>query len=909
MKPGKSTSSSTIFGLSLLLAGAWPSAVPAEEEEVEELVVIGTRAQPRSIMDSSVPIDVIDGESLTDQGSSDMNFMLRTLVPSFHVNMQPGRDASALQNPINLRGLAPDHTLVLVNGKRRHRGATITWISDGRSNGAQGPDISVIPGIALKQVEVLRDGAAAQYGSDAIAGVMNFVLKDDAEGGALEFRYGRYDEGNNEEKTRVSGNLGMPLTAQGFANVSFEYSSDSPTSRSVLRSDVQRMIEGGNTHIADPAHVWGSPDIQDNIKTFFNLGMDLDADRQAYAFGNYARRKVETGFFYREPEDEAGVFALDKEFTVEPYEVAPYDHDDNLETPPITTRTTRTYKVPLIYDRTASGINYGDADLTNGSCFGYVDEVDDQINAAGLPPNLAGLLEDDNCFSYHEWFPGGFQPTFGGKVTDYSLVAGVKGAVGRLSYDISASLGENEADYFIRNTVNPSWGPDSPTAFDLGSYIQKETNFNIDVSYMADVGLASDLNVAAGLEWREEEFEITLGDRESWHRGDYFGNGAKNGSNGFGGFSPRAAGKWDRENKAAYLDLEVDVRPNWTVGGAVRWEDFDNFGTETTAKLSTRLQASEAFALRGSFGTGFRAPTPGQQNAYNISTIFDPATVEPVETGTVPSNTEAAAKFGGQTLEPEESDSFTIGAIFEWAAVNITLDYFRTDVEDRIFLSSPIDLSCPVGMEDRTRLKESLSSRDRKKHEDCEGTFRRYDSNHVTQEDVTPLTEDFTSIRFFENDFDTKTDGFDIVLTYSHAGDMGDTDFLLSYNRTETEVTKSSNLSSDDIKWLEEGAPETRYSAAINHRRGDWKFRLRYHHFGGWYSGYDKVDYDGYGLADIGVTRRINSHASVSLGSDNVLDQTPDRSTGRFGRGNKYPRFAPGGIDGRFIYGRVMLVF
>ena len=653
MKLGKSISLSTTFGLSLLLAGTWPSVVLAEgeEEEVEELVVIGTRAQPRSVLDSSVPIDVIDSESLIDQGASDMNFMLRTLVPSFHVNMQPGRDASALQNPINLRALAPDHTLILVNGKRRHRAATITWLSDGRSNGAQGPDISVIPGIALKQVEVLRDGAAAQYGSDAIAGVINFVLKDDSEGGELEFRYGRYDEGNNEEKTRVSGNLGMPLTDQGFANVSFEYSSDSPTVRSVLRNDVRGMIEGGNTHIDDPAHVWGSPDIQGNIKTFFNLGMDLDVDRQVYAFGNYARRKVTTGFFYREPEDEGGVFALDKDFTVEPYEVAPYDHDDNSETPKITTKTTRTYRIPLIYDRTATGTNYSKA--TEGTCFKYVDEVDDHINdprvppdpqanTSGLPPDLERLLADDDCFSYHEWFPGGFQPTFGGNVTDYSLVVGMKGVVNRLSYDISASLGENEADYFIRNTVNPSWGPDSPTAFDLGSYIQKETNFNIDVSYLADVGLASDLNVAAGLEWREEEFEITLGDRESWDRGEYFGNGAKNGSNGFGGFSPTAAGKWDRENKAAYLDLEVDVRPNWTVGGAVRWEDFDNFGTETTAKMSTRIQASETFALRGSFGTGFRAPTPGQQNAYNISTIFDPATVEPVETGTVPSNTEAA---------------------------------------------------------------------------------------------------------------------------------------------------------------------------------------------------------------------------------------------------------------------------
>lgn len=881
MKPRKSISLPTTFGLSLLLAGTWPSIVLAEEEEVEELVIIGTRAQPRSVLDSSVPIDVIDNESLIDQGSSDMNFMLRTLVPSFHVNMQPGRDASALQNPINLRGLAPDHTLILVNGKRRHRAATITWLSDGRSNGAQGPDISVIPGIALKQVEVLRDGAAAQYGSDAIAGVINFVLKDDSEGGELEFRYGRYDEGNNEEKTRVSGNLGMPLTDHGFANVSFEYSSDSPTTRSVLRDDVREMIEGGNTHIDDPAHVWGSPDIQGNLKTFFNLGMDVGTDRQLYSFGNYSRRKVTTGFFYREPEDEAGVFALKKEFTV-----PPYDDDNDPETPEVTIKT---YDIPLIYDRTASGTNYSKA--TEGTCFQYVDEVEDRINAAGLPPDLEGLLADDDCFSYHEWFPGGFQPRFGGNVTDYSLVVGLKGDVNRLSYDISASHGENEAEYFLHNSVNPSWGPDSPTSFDLGSYIQKETNLNIDVAYMADVGLASDLNVAAGLEWREESFEITTGQVESWDKGEYVLSGSRNGSNGFNGFGPTAEGKWDRKNVAAYLDLEVDVQPNWTVGGAVRWEDFDDFGTETTAKVSTRIQASEVLALRGSFGTGFRAPTPGQQNAYNVSTIFDPLTVEPVDSGTVPSNSVLAKAFGGKTLEPEESDNFTVGAIFELDALNITVDYFRIDVEDRIFLSEQIKIQdVEGGMDDEGNVTG-------------DGIVDGYPA--VAIADVPG----FDSIRFFENDFDTKTDGFDVVVTYSMESEMGDTDFLLSYNRTETEVTKSSNLSAGGIKWLEEGAPETRYSATVNHEMGDWKFLLRYHHFGDWYSGYDTEDYDGYGLADIGITRRINSHASVSLGSDNVLDETPDRSVRRYSRGNKYPRFSPGGIDGRFIYARARLEF
>ena len=902
MKLGKSISLSTTFGLSLLLAGTWPSVVLAEEEEVEELVIIGTRAQPRSVMDSSVPIDVIDSESLTNQGSGDMNFMLRTLVPSFHVNMQPGRDSAALQNPVNLRGLAPDQALVLVNGKRRHRGATITWISDGRSDGAQGPDLSVIPGIAVRQVEVLRDGASAQYGSDAIAGVVNFALKDDAEGAELEFRYGWYGEDSNETKTRVAGNFGMPLTEHGFANFSFEYSSVEETDRSVLRDDVRGMIAGGNTHIDDPAHRWGSPDIDGDLKTFFNLGMDLNVDHRVYAFGNYARREVETGFFYREPEDENGVFAVDKTFTLM---VDPYDHDDDPITPDKDTRDS-TVKIPLIFDRTDPDADYRE-DGATGMCAQYADSVDDAINDAGLPPDLEGLLADDNCFTYHEWLPGGFQPLFGGEVTDYSLVAGVKGtwaAIGSgLSYDLSFSFGENEAEYFIHNTLNPTWGPNSPTSFDLGSYIQRETNINLDLLYFAEVGLASDLSVAVGFEWREEEFEVTQGQRESWFRGDYVSIGASNGSNGFGGFSETESGEWDRENIAAYLDMEVDMTPDWTVGGAVRWEDFDDFGTETTAKFSTRLQATDTMALRASAGTGFRAPTPGQLNAYNVSTIYDPVTVEPVLTGAVPADHPLARAFGAQDLEPEESDSFSVGAVFDQGNFQLTVDYFRIDVDDRIFLSRRI----PVRNEDGDGPGETDIYVDHSK--DSDGNIINFDGMDGRPE-LRKADFDYSEVQFFQNDFDTKTDGFDIVLTYETESDFGETDFSVSYNRTETEVTRRSVDSTLNVQNFEGVTPETRYTAVVNHQSGPCQYLLRYHHFGSWRSWYDGgEEYDEYGLVDVAYAHEINSHASFQLGADNVFDQTPDRSVRAAGRGSKYPRFAPGGIDGRFLYGRVMLSF
>ncbi len=838
---------SRFFGIVLVGALSWlmvlPQAAVAEEEtEAEELVVIGTRAQPRSVLDSTVPIDVIDGENLQDQGSGDMNFMLRTIIPSFHVNMQPGRDAAAMQNPINLRGLAPDHTLVLLNGKRRHRGATITWISDGRSDGAQGPDISVIPAIALKRVEVLRDGAAAQYGSDAIAGVLNFELKDDAEGGMIEYRHGWFDEDGSEEKDRVSGNVGLPLGDDGFANFSFEYSSDDPTSRSDLRSDVARMRAAGNTHIAEPAHVWGSPEVDDNFKTVLNMGIDLDADRRIYAFGNYAKRDVETGFFYREPEDEAGIFATS-----------------------INDKT-----APLIF--AAEGAD----------CSMY---MEDEMPDSGLPTHLEALRANNECFAYHEWFPGGFQPRFGGEVTDYSMVGGMRGTMANgVGYDISISHGENEADYQLKNSVNPSWGPDSPTSFDVGSYIQTETNINVDLTYEVDAGLASLLSIAGGLEWREEEFEIRQGDRASWDRGAYHAQTNKNGSNGFGGFGPTAAGKWDRENIALYLDLEADVTPDWTLGGAVRWEDFDDFGTTTEAKLTTRIQATDMLAFRASVGSGFRAPTPGQQNAYNIATIFDPVTVEPVETGTIPSDSALAREFGGKPLEPEESDNYTLGAVFTQGDLSITVDYFRIDVDDRIFLSGDIDLTAI----------------------DEDGNIEGFE--HVSQVRADELRSNFTKIRYFENDFDTETDGVDIVLIYDHAWNWGDTKFTLSYNRTETDVTQSSNLSPGRKKWIEEGVPETRAVAMINHVLGNCDYMLRYSHYGDWYSGYDSRYYGSEGLLDASMSKQFGGFR-IAVGADNILDNNPDRSSGASSRGNRYPRFAPAGINGRFIYGRLMYEF
>ena len=278
----------------------------------EETVVVGSRARPRTVATSPVPVDVLSTSDITNQGVGNLQDQLRTVIPSFNVNTQPISDASTVVRPAMLRNLAPDHTLVLVNGKRRHRSSIIDWHGgNGVAYGSQGPDISAIPSIALRQVEVLRDGAAAQYGSDAIAGVMNFQLKDANSGGTLEFDTGTFQAGDGEA-FNVAGNVGLPLGATGFANLSLEYGSSNPTNRSAPRSDALALLAAGNTHVAsDTPQVWGSPDVNDDLKLFGNFGYAFATGVQLYAHTNYARKQVTGGFFFRNPNTRGGVFSPD----------------------------------------------------------------------------------------------------------------------------------------------------------------------------------------------------------------------------------------------------------------------------------------------------------------------------------------------------------------------------------------------------------------------------------------------------------------------------------------------------------------------------------------------------------------------------------------------------------------------
>ncbi|MEM7351026.1 MAG: TonB-dependent receptor [Acidobacteriota bacterium] len=817
------------------------AASEGEDAEFSEVIVVtGTRAEGRSVVESIVPIDVISADDFVNQGDTDVSNLLRTLAPSYNVNSQPISDAATVVRPANLRNLAPDHTLVLVNGKRRHRAAVIYWLGNGVADGAQGPDISAIPAIALRQVEVLRDGASAQYGSDAIAGVMNFLLKDDNEGGSIEIRTGGYTAGDGDTFS-FAGNIGLPLGEYGFANLSLEVGSSDATDRSVQRDDAAGLIAVGNTDVRDPAQIWGSPEIEDDIKFWGNFGYLTQGGTQFYGHANYVSKTVTGGFFFRNPNTRSAVFSGDGGSTL------------------------------LIGDLldAQDGVIDGSAGCPTVKITNNIPD----------PTALAQVFADPNCFSFQELFPGGFTPNFGGDVEDTSLVAGVRGTTkGGLNWDASVSTGTNEVDFFIFNTVNASLGPVTPTSFDPGLYEQEELNFNFDVSY----AINDQTNIAGGIEWRDEEFTIGIGQLESFQIGPLAEQGFSAASNGFPGFGDIAAGSWSRSNWALYADLERNsLDDKWTFGLAVRFEDFEDFGTTTNGKIAGRYRFNEHFQLRGSVSTGFRAPTPGQSNAFNVSTEFDLQLMDLVNNGTIPSSSAVAQLRGGEPLEAEESTNIAFGTVIENGPFTLTIDYFQIDLEDRLAVTQNFSLT---DQEVDDLIAEGITSA---------GNLQNF--------------------RFFTNDFDTETSGFDLVATYVPPASNGNTTFSFLFNHTETEVTRfnPATLDATRIRELQEALPETRWNISANHRLDNGlRFLGRISYYDDWFDSEDVASYSGEYLVDFEAAYDLKSGVTFTLGGQNIFDTFPDENTGaRSGVGNLYSQYTPFGFNGAFWYARLGFKF
>jgi iron complex outermembrane receptor protein len=759
-------------------------------------------------------------------------------VPSFNVNDQPISDAATLVRPANLRGLAPDHTLVLVNGKRRHRAAVISWLGNGLSDGSQGPDISAIPSLALSSVEVLRDGAAAQYGSDAIAGVINFNLKNSDSEGSVEFKVGEYDEG--EGQMSIAVNQGFAI-GDGFLNITAEFSEADATDRSVQRDDAAGLIAAGVQGVGNPAQVWGTPEVDGDIKLWANFGTMISENVEFFGQANYNNKEVTGGFYFRNPTNRGGVYAS----------------GDDL----------------LIADMTDDG---------SGNCpvAGGPNAIAGSADAL-VGAEIAAVSADPNCFHFSETIPGGFTPSFGGEVTDKSLLLGLRCETNDgFGWSVAGYYGQNIADFFINNTVNASLGAKTPRDFNPGDYEQADIAINADF-YMP---IGDTINFAFGAEYREEEFSIVAGQEESYIDGGLGSQGFSTSTNGFPGFSPAIAGDFSRSNSSIYGDVEWMASDELLIGAALRFEDFEDFGNTTSVKLGFNYSLAEDAGIRGTFSTGFKAPTPGQSNASNISTQLVGLVL--TNQGVIPSTSPAALLRGGDVLRPEESTNMTLGGFFSLGQVDITIDFFDVDLEDRLSLSSDFTLS---------------------------------DEDRATLTDQGIDASDIAKFRFFTNQFDTNTRGVDIVANTSFEAADGIMTLNLAYNRTDTTVTdRNPDLLGDSRKRLiEDGVPGTRWNFTVNHQQEKLRMLARVNYYGNYYDNEAGAVFDSAQTVDLELGYALNEKLDLSFGTRNVFDErgetTVSATNGVFNGGAvlglPYSQFSPFGFNGRFFYGKMSYNF
>lgn len=842
--------------------------------EVEEVIVTGTRRHDRTVTESSAPIDVLSGADLAAQSSANMLDTLSNMVPSFIVGQNAISDASTFVRSPSLRGLPGDEMLVMLNGKRMNRSALVQVYQGGETElsfGSQGPDLASIPSIAIKSLEILRDGASAQYGSDAIAGVLNYQFRDNPSGIEVTGRYGEYmpNSGWSHDggDSQLAANIGLPLGGQGFANISVEWDKNQQTVRNVTRPSAAAFAyEFPNLapqlpHYPGPVQQFGTPP-SESVKAVLNGGIRLDNGDQLYFFGNYANIQADESFNYR-------------------------------------------------LSRTSTD--------STGATFGhhpaFSDIYLDPCTSAYTGCPAGGYIQNGNTFNFNSYYPAGFTPRFYGTTVEFFGAVGYKGTTSSgISYDVSGTTAQNSLALSLKNTINPSLGPLSPKDFYDGKFVQKETNFNVDMSYPWKVaGLESPISVAGGLEWRDEVYQQLLGDPASYAAGPYAYQPLYNctagactpaldaggqqivgqmstASNGYGGISTGIdAGQ---VSYAAYLDLEADVTKTVTLGIAGRYENYASFGSTTLGKFQVRWKATDWLALRGTASTGFHAPTPGQSNVETLSTTFATGSANQVQIGTYPVTSSVAKYYGATALKPEKSTNYSAGLVLTpIEGLLVTLDGYSIEVKDRIGISQQFT---------------------------------------VTQADITNLSDlayvgAGGTVQYFTNGFNTKTKGMDLVATYVFHPGVGTLATTLAYNYNKTDVTKydPNVISQSRIIDIQHYAPNDRVNLNLDYRLDKFLASLHENYYGTFR---DDNDYPGqlFGAeytTDLDLSYEVKKNVTAAIGGRNIFNAFPDRianssvitiypQTGGMIDGEVYPRTGgPFGFNGAFWYARIVAKF
>jgi iron complex outermembrane receptor protein len=832
------------------------NASAEEGADAPAIVVIGSRRQDRTVADSAVPIDVISAESLTENGYTETNRLLGQLVPSFNFPQPSLTDGTDSVRPATLRGLAPDQTLVLVNGRRRHNSALLN-LNGSVGRGSSAVDLNTIPPLAIEQIEVLRDGASSQYGSDAIAGVINVRLRR-AEGGRATITFGQYrttlagvpdvngvqlgtngqpalnpnagasgvylltDTGrerrrNDGETLTIATNIGLPVGDSAYVNLTAQFQDRNPTNRSAADPRTQYPLIGGNV---DPReltfnrfnHRFGDAETQD-MTFFINAGADISANVELYGWASYNIRDGESAGFYRRAND-----ARNRDFGA----------------------STTTF-VPF--------------------------------------------------------YPDGFLPFIASTVEDLSVAAGLRGEVSGWNYDLSAVYGSNSFQFGVTNSFNTSIGsPNSARRFDAGALRFGQTSINLDLQREFE-GIGDGLSVAIGAEYRNENFRIVAGELQSYQGGPFALSpfNAPAGSQVFPGFRPANEVDASRDSYAAYIELESELFTGFTLQAAGRYEHFSDFGDTLNGKLAARFEPIEGIGLRGSISTGFRAPSLHQQFYATTSTNNVNGTL--VEIGTFPVESPVAAALGSQPLEPEESLNYSAGVTFDLIPrLSITADYYHIDINNRIVITENLTGAAVVALLQGAGFNNITSARFFINGIDT--TTEGFDI--VASYRVPDMG--FGNIRLtagYNNNQTTITDRA-ILPTLPGLTLFGRQN---SIQLTNGQPRDKINFGIDwDLGILSTTFRGNRYGEVTS-------------------PGVDAARDQVFGsewVFDLELRARPSDAIEIAVGANNLFDQYPDRPRAGVVNGQNYglnsfflaySSFSPFGFNGRFVYGRVSLNF
>ncbi len=773
------------------------------EAEASSITVIGSRGKPRTDVDRPVPVDVVSTRDLTATGQTDLGQQIQFTSPSFNSAKYGVNGATNFADPASLRGLAPDQVLLLINGHRRHQFSALNLnISPGL--GTVVSDLNSIPTAAVERIEVLRDGAAAQYGSDAIAGIVNLALKNDDEGGAIAMTSGLNTEGDGFT-FKASFNQGLKLGANGgFINYTLEYFGTEGTNRSDPYNGVLYPATPANYGTTGPT------------TAFPYTTANPRADRGVYPQGSFV----------------VGNYGANRNRT--------YQAFVNSELP---------------ISESAQLFLFGGYSRKDIRAFGF-------FRAPATTANSVLSI-----------FPDGYVPVLPGRSIDYSVNTGLKADLSGWNMELAFGFGHNDLDQWAMNTVNASLGSASPTSFYVG-----RTEFNQHVAELTGsrdfgaVGGIESLNLAMGVQWRQDNFRVHRGDANSYAIGPLAITGKASGSNGRPGYAPADENNISRQNIGAFIDLETDLTDSLLIATALRYENYSDFGGNISGKFAARFKLTDAIAVRGSYNRGFRAPSLAQiGNRVNTSTVQNNLILQ---TQQISSDDVRLATLGVAAPKAEIADNFSAGLTGDLGAFTFTVDAFQIEIKDRIAITDGILV--------------------------------------VNFPAVAALFPGVREIRFFTNQIDTRTRGIDVVATWKASLGTGDLRLTLAGTHAETKVLRQratptqliAGASATNqalplvgltaIELIEVAQPRTKILLSANYEADGLTLGVRATYFGevkAFSTGLNAADsnvacntanrcvqtFGGKTIVDLNLTYAFSDDFSLTFGANNLFDSNPDK--------------------------------